>query len=76
MKTQTIEKLVQIINGKVTRKLFSNIRFGKDVLSNRNSAEFSSFFNKNGVIDSSKVFENGQGVVGQFHSFMFEIHNQ
>ena len=75
MKTQTIQKLIEIIDGKVAREVFFDICLSKNVLSNRNGAKTITLFHQNRVVDTSKVLENREGVVRQFHSIRIQFHH-
>ena len=48
---------------------------GKNILGNRNSAKTLTFFYQNRIVDSSKVFQDCQRAIRQFHIVGIEFHH-
>ena len=68
MHTQSIQKLVEIINSKIFRELFSHRCFSKNILHQTDSTEFTTFLEENRLVNRREVLQNGDSFIGQFHS--------
>ena len=62
-----VVKLVEIIDAKVTSKLFIDSCFCENVLHHTNGAKFVTLLEKDGLIDRRKVLKKRKGRVRQFH---------
>ena len=66
-KGKTREKLTQIIDCKVTRELFFDLRTTQNVFLDRKRGEFSSFLEADRLIDRREVSQDVESAFRKFH---------
>ena len=69
MKSESIQELFQIIDRTIPRKIFFDLCLCKNILHDRDCADFVSLLYENGLIDGGEVLKDFDSFFRKFHMF-------